>query len=360
MSTTSPNHERTTPQAAESKPSVPVLWWATFGAVILAFQLIVWGRWLLNASPTSAGPDEQPQWMTIVQIATQIVMPLLLVWTCWLYLIRPKLRTGRFSRDGLLWASWLLLWFWDPLLNYFQNFAVYNPNMVNLGSWTNGAFPGWSAPNSENFAEPILMMPAVYAAVLFPATIWTCKMMAKLRDRGLSAPMNIFVTWLVMTVVSFILEGLIFMPLGFYVIPGATPELSINAGTYFQFPAYHAVFFGAWCAAATALRFFTNKRDETLVERGAHRFADAPRKQTFVRFLALFAATVSLNALYFVPIQYFAIKSGEWPTSITDRSYFRGGICGEGTTYACPGPKVPVPRGDSDHVGPDGTLVTTP
>ena len=336
----------------------PVLWWATLGAVLLVFQLVVWTRWITSgtATPTPVGADVQPTWMTVVQTITQVVMPILLVITGYLFVVKPWRRTGRISRDGLFWIAWLLLWFWDPLLNYFQTIAVYNPNMVNFGSWTAGVFPGWSAPRGNFHAEPILMMPAVYAAVLFPAVIWGCSLMAKLKGRGVSTPMNILISWIVMTVVSTILEGLIFMPLGFYTIPGADPAWSINDGTYYQFPLYHAMFFGAWCAGATALRFFTNDKDQTLVERGIDRVPVKPRTQTLLRFLALLAATIVLNGLYFLPIQYFAIKSGPWPQAVTETSYFRSNICGEGTGYACPGPAIPIPRENSLHVTPEGTL----
>lgn len=348
--------ETESPSIRRSKGAIPVLWWASIGGVILILQIVVWTRWLLHAVPTQPGDTPQPQWMTIVQLVTQIVMPLLLVVTCYLYLIKPKIKTGKFSREGLLWISWLLLYFWDPFLNFFQNFAVYNANMVNLGSWTSGVFPGWSAPNSNFMAEPLLMLPAVYAAVLLPACLKSCALMERLRQRGLSAPANVAVMWVFMTVVSFILEGLIFMPLGFYAIPGADPAWSINAGEYYQFPVYHAAFFGAWCAAATALCFFTDSNDHTVVERGVERLRVGDRAKTFARFLALFAATVAFNALYFVPIQFFAIKSGPWPASIVEKSYFRTGMCGPGNDFACPGPEVPIPRGDSRHVTPDGRL----
>ena len=42
----------------------------------------------------------------------------------------------------------------------------------------------------------------------------------------------------------------------------------------------------------------------------------------------------------------FGSKSTEWPADLTSRSYMTDGLCGAGTPRACPGPAVPLYRGD--------------
>ena len=61
---------------------------------------------------------------------------------------------------------------------------------------------------------------------------------------------------------------------------------------------------------------------------------------------------------YHLPMMHFALVGHAWPEDIQKRSYFTTGLCGAGTSYACPGPDVPIPRRDtSRHVDPDGKLV---
>ncbi|MGW5106114.1 spirocyclase AveC family protein [Nocardia sp. NPDC004123] len=295
--------------------------------------------------------------MSVVQIIFQIVFPILAIGSFFVYVLLPWKKAGRISKDGLWWFAWLLLVFWDPMLNFFQNIAVYNPNMVNLGSWTMGSFPGWGAPRTNYMAEPLLVIPPVYV-LLLPAVMAGCALIKWLRNKGLSAPLCIVVSAIILMIVSIVLEGLLFFPLGINAIPGAAPSLTIFSGSYHQYPVYHALFFGAWLAGAAALKFFTDARGDSVAERGLDRIDRSDRTKTFIRFLAIFAANVVILAFtYWIPMQFFALKSGPWPTSITEKSYFTGNMCGGNTGYACPGPAIPIPRQGSAHVAPDGSLV---
>lgn len=81
-------------------------------------------------------------------------------------------------------------------------------------------------------------------------------------------------------------------------------------------------------------------------------------KQFWLRWLA-FAGVFNVVFLagYNVPWQWFSLK-GQWPTDIMQRSYFTNGVCVEGTSYACPGPNVPIALGShSLRVSPDGRLI---
>ena len=59
--------------------------------------------------------------------------------------------------------GFLLLWFQDPLTNYFQPWVTYNTNLVNVGNRVQ-AIPGWQSFNApgRQIPEPLLFTPEVY------------------------------------------------------------------------------------------------------------------------------------------------------------------------------------------------------
>jgi hypothetical protein len=46
-----------------------------------------------------------------------------------------------------------------------------------------------------------------------------------------------------------------------------------------------------------------------------------------------------------------------WPKDLVNRSYMTNGLCGPGTTYACPKTDMPFPRPNTYHFDPAGKLV---
>jgi hypothetical protein len=148
------------------------------------------------------------------------------------------------------------------------------------------------------------------------------------------------------------------MPLGMYTFPGAIQSLSINAGTYYQWPIYEGLMWGGVQAALCCLRFFTDDRGRTVVERGLDNVRGGFAKQQFVRFLAIFAAiSASFFVFYIVPAQFMATHADPWPEDVQKRSYFTSGLCGEGTDRPCPDPSLPIPTKHSGYINTDGELV---
>jgi hypothetical protein len=134
--------------------------------------------------------------------------------------------------------------------------------------------------------------------------------------------------------------------------------LTLFYGHYYQFPIYETLLLSLPMTAVTCLRYFKNDRGQTLVERGLHDVGGSGLKRTAIRFLALVAATnVIFLGLYNIPMQWFAMRTTAPVQDIVDRSYLLNGICGPGTTYACPGKDIPIPRPESAHVDPQGQLV---
>jgi hypothetical protein len=157
---------------------------------------------------------------------------------------------------------------------------------------------------------------------------------------------------------DFVMEGLIFLPIGFYVYPGAIRAVSINAGTYYQWPIYEGLMWGGVLTAFCCLRYFTDDRGRTVVERGLENVRGGFAKVQLTRFLAIFAAvSACFFFLYNLPAQWVAMHADPWPADVQQRSYLNGGICGDGTDHPCPNPVLPVPTKRSGYINTDGELV---
>ncbi len=95
---------------------------------------------------------------------------------------------------------------------------------------------------------------------------------------------------------------------------------------------------------SAVLRFFTDDRGRTIVERGIDRVRGGFAKQQFVRFLAIFAGVSACFFFFYnLPAQWIGMHSDPWPEDHMKRSYFTGGICGAGTDTPCPDPVLPIP-----------------
>src|SRR5258708_24877450 len=130
--------------------STPVVLMAGLGAVLLAFSLYVWGRWVFSHDfrPVPTGPDPISNASLYVLRALEVTGLLLSGWMVWRFLITPWRRSGRLTPDGLLLLVLPLIWFWDPFFNYTQSWFTYNAHLLNLGSWTEFV-PGWLSPHQD-------------------------------------------------------------------------------------------------------------------------------------------------------------------------------------------------------------------
>ncbi|MHB8692190.1 MAG: hypothetical protein ACYDHH_13190 [Solirubrobacteraceae bacterium] len=60
---------------------------------------------------------------------------------------------------------------------------------------------------------------------------------------------------------------------------------------------------------------------------------------------------------YALIVPYLTVRTDGWSKDVQQRSYFMHGLCGKGTSYACPSDSLPIPRPGSQHVDPAGRLV---
>jgi len=92
---------------------------------------------------------------------------------------------------------------------------------------------------------------------------------------------------------------------------------------------------------------------------GTRRVQVTGKRKTFVRLLALNGAVQGIMLLFYMHAVCL-VRGAQWRVAqrLQHRSYLRDGLCGAGTTYACPGPGVPINRPDSVHIDPSGQLVS--
>ncbi|WP_410872907.1 spirocyclase AveC family protein [Nocardia sp. A7] len=337
--------------------------WATVGGLILAFQMYVWIRWITgpNFERVPTGPSDPPTFMKVILTVWTGVILLGLPIGMYFFIIRPWLRERRITLDGMLFVACGLMFFQDPLLNYFNTWSTYNTWMFNMGSWVQDV-PGWQSYGEPGamMAEPILMNAPGYSYGVLLCTILGCWVMRKTKQRFPNiSTMGLIGVLLVWTFFfDLIIEGLFLMPMGLFTYPGALQAWSINAGTYYQWPLYEGLMWGGVQAGLCSLRYFTDDRGRTMVERGLDQIQGGFVRQQFTRFLAIFAAVSTFFFVgYNLPAQFFALHTDPWPEDIQKRSYFNMGICGEGTDRLCPHPDLPVPFRNSGYIDPNGRLI---
>ena len=358
---------RAVDDAAPRSGGAYVKGWAAAGAIALAFIAYVLIRWVTGPyfKTVPSGPSVPPDWMSTALTIWQTAGWALVAWFFWHFLIAPWRRDGRPSSDGLMCVACGILYFQDPLGNYFQHWFTYNTTLVQFGSWVND-IPGWMSFGRPGhmLTEPILFTGQVYVWWFFGCAVlgsWVMRT-AHARWPRLGTFGLIVIAFTVAATVDLVLEGLVMMPLGAYVYPGATGPMLFK-GTYHQFPIEEALFAGLLFGGLTCLRYFKNDRGETIAERGVDNLNISQRRKSLLRFLALVGAVQTVMLLgYNIPVAtLIGAHSGTWPRSIQERSYFTSGICGQGTGRLCPDTSLPNTRGsDGIYIGANGRIVIPP
>ncbi|WP_067893435.1 spirocyclase AveC family protein [Nocardia vaccinii] len=337
--------------------------WATAGGLLLALQVYVWVRWI--AGPyfhrVPGGPTAPPMYMKAFLTMNAVLMCVALPVAIWWFLVRPWLRERRITLDGILLVSMGLMFFQDPLLNYFNTWCTYNTWLFNRGSWSSD-IPGWVSPErpGHQVSEPLLINAPGYAAGVLVITIFGCWVMRGIKSRwpNITNLRLILATYAFTFLLDFVMEACFMLPFGLYTYPGAIRSVSFSAGTYHQWPMYEGLMWGAVQAGLCCLRYFTDDRGRTVVEHGLDRVGGGFARQQFARFLAVFAAVSACFFFFYnVPAQWVGMHADPWPADHLKRSYFNGGICGAGTDTPCPDPVLPVPTKRSGYIDTNGKLI---
>lgn len=339
----------------------PIKWWAALGALFLALQAVVWIRFFAmgQAQPAPKGPTSIPDWVAILARIWEVVHLVGGVGVVYWFVVRPWRRDRRLSFDGKLVLIWIQLWLLqDPMENYFVHTFSYNATFINFGNWVS-AIPGAVNFRGHYSPEPLLWVFGAYVLGMFLPMLVVCAGMRKAKDRwpqmgrlGLAA-----VAWVLIGVFLLTLEVL-WIRTQQYSYMGAVRWLSIFPGTPYQYPLYNWVLWTNFWTAMTCLRYFRDDKGRTVVERGVDDLKVSPRQSGAVRFLALLGVcNLMYLFMYNVPMNFFGMHADSYPKKILERSYMTSGVCGLGTDYACPGPRVPFTRPDSAHATPDGRMV---
>jgi hypothetical protein len=251
-------------------------------------------------------------------------------------------------------------WWQDLLSNYFNHVYVYNSYLVNFGAWYN-FIPGWSSPRANHIAESAVFTPAGSVFVVVPPVLLIAGAMrrAKCRWPEIGKSGMFLVGSSVAIPILFVLE-VFWVRLGLYAFAGTIPALTLFHGHYYQYPVYEAFMLaGLFFVPLAALVYFRDDKGRTICERGVDEIRATPRRKTFLRWLGFVGAINLAQILYSVPFMLISLLPWfSWSNDIaTNRSYLRDQLCGTGTSYACPGKDIPIPRRGGAHVDPEGRLV---
>jgi hypothetical protein len=327
----------------------PVLWWAALGVLFAGLVTYVLGSWILtDAHRIHTGPTPVPTYTRVSAVVLQILLAIFFVTMLYLVVVRPWRRDGRLSFDGLLFLALVFVFWQDPIFNYVSNGFEYNSVLVNLGGWANH-IPGWSAPNGNRIAEPLIGVLTIYVAYACGASIVASNLLRKARGRWpqVGTPALFGGLFLAFALMDIVLE-FSFVRLGLYAAGGTADGWNVFPSQFYRFPVYEPILVSFVFCGWTAIRYFRDDKGQTLAERGIDRVRVGAKRKTWIRYFAL-VGMVNLVLLfgYSIPVQLWQLHAGTWPKSIQERSYLTNGLCGAGTTYACTGPGFPSRRAAS-------------
>ena len=347
--------------ALQPKSTRAIYWWAAMGFFFLAFAAYLIISWIAAGDPQRVLPGETPLpgWMKISLSIQQWGLFIGMLALIWYKAILPRLRTGSFSFDGLMILSFSLMWWSDPLYNYFTPGFNYNAYFINLGSWV-GHIPGWMSPNSTQIAQPLIWLPAVYTCAFFLMVLIVNWIFRKTRERWptISAGSMLLIAFVPMVIVGTLWEAA-FMVMGSHSYASSIRSISLNPGHYYAFPIYQGITASLLYTTWGAMRYFRDDRGNSFAEAGIERLNVSKSVKGWVRFFAISGAITGVFfAFYHIPNAMIALRGDSWSSDVQNRSYFVTELCGPWSNVACPDHRVPFPRGnDSLYLGPDGKLV---
>lgn len=342
---------RTVPEAPAAKPRA-VLYWATVGALLIAFEAYVLIRWVTgpNLERTPTGPDTISDGTQALYTGLQIVIPIAAAVCIYFWVLRPWWRERRLTTDAMLALSGGMLFFWDMCMNYTSVTLLYNSNFVNLGAWANGSWPSWTSPNANLLPEPLFVSLPGYTALVFAQVVLILWALRKIKARrpsiGFVGTLGIIVGGLFVT--DTIIEAIL-LRTGVYAYPGGIREVTLFAGETYQLPLTESFLFGGLgLGAVAALSYFRDDKGRTIVERGLDRVRTGVKRKQLLKFCAIFGAVhLAFVVLYMAPNQWLATHSDPFPEGY--ESYMINGMCASGADgQTCPGPGVPMPRPESN------------
>lgn len=321
--------------------------WIAAGAFWLVFCVVVWGAWILGPDfkPNTIGADQATALYVRFIRGIEIASVLLAIVQVWIFILRPKLRDGRMSFDGLFFIACWMLYIQEPWINYNSHQFLYTTVAYNMGSWCR-YIPGWNSQHPELIPVGAIIWCLAYLTLVGLWAFVGSRLMRWARKRWpqLSSGQLIAICFLAFVPADLVLEhGILYFELFNYA--STVPSLTLHAGEIWQFPIYETL---SWCATLTCLstiHFFRDDAGDTWSGRGIQKLKIGEGRKTFLRFLAILgAAQIGFFLTYNVPYFYWSTKGGAYPPY---KEYRTAGVCGPNTEYDCPSLSTPLPKADS-------------
>jgi Spirocyclase AveC-like len=313
--------------------------WILHGAFWLVLMAAVWTAWVVSGdfAVNSIGRGQEPDWYLITVRCAEIGLGVIFTgWCVWHFVVKPKLRTGSFSFDGLFFIGCFLMVFQEPWMNWINLQFLYATTFVNFGFW-GPEIPGWYLPNAELIPMPLLYFAAYIWMVGFGA--WAGARFMRFQRRKNPALSNgrlIAQTFGVMVLVDLIGEG-IGTHAQLWNYPSVIPEVTLWAGTDHQFPLYEALIWPSTFILLSSMYYFRDDQGRTFMERGIDRIRfRSARMKTLARFAAIAGyCQLAILVTFNIPYQIIGLHTVPVPEVYLKRPWRMAGVCGPGTEYNC-------------------------
>ncbi|GAA5164863.1 spirocyclase AveC family protein [Pseudonocardia eucalypti] len=320
--------------------------WILHGAAWLALMIYVWTAWVVSGDfrTNTTGRGSEPDWYVALIRGWEVFALVVSLVILWWFVVRPKLRTGRFGFDALFFLGCMALCFQEPWINWTAPQFLYSTTSINFGSWT-AHIPGWTSPNSELVPLSLWALSAYFWLVGIPAYAGS-RFMRRLRTRnaGLSNLRLVGYTYLAFCVFDVLLESFITRT-QLFSYGSTVPALTLWAGTDHQFPIYETISWAGTYTVLASLHFFRDDRGRSLPERGIDKLRiTSGRLRTFAQFLAIMGACqAGMLFTYNIPYAYWGMHA-VMAEPFVAREWRTAGVCGPKTAYDCPAPNLPIAR----------------
>lgn len=346
--------------AGSAKASLAIWYWAAAGLFFCCLEAYIFWQWYASGDMRYIHPGETQieTWMYLMIVINDIFWYLAILAVAWFFVIRPKLRTGRFSFDGLFVLAFATLWWQDPIFGLGSQGWSYSTTSLNLGSWA-CHIPLWQSPGGCNVSEPLSWDFSFYFVLSALAAMIGAATMKKIKSRF--PTMRDQWLWIGFFIVIMLADYTLefsWVSMGLYHYAGINEYLSVFDDSRFKFPLFEGPLIGWLLSLWTAILYYRNDKGETLAERGLSEVRFAGGKRTLLRFLALSGMTNMMFILgYSMTSLFFQYHAGPWPEETQERSYFTNGLCAGDTTIVCGTPNMPVPAEGYIHIGPNLEVV---
>lgn len=345
------NHSNPGRHPAHVNKTRAVTVWAWCGAFFLVMAAYWIVGWMLSSDFATTLPSPQAELETLAATKNKIfiyevgsALTALGFFLAWF--VKPKLQGGKFSFLGLLCLASLTTYALNPAENYYSYGIAYSSYLHNWGSWSN-MIPGFSYPNQNKFPESPFMWGASYIWFNVLFAVFFCQLWKWMDAKrpALGLPGKIGILLVVMFFTDVVVELLAIRMTETYGYIGAIQSWCFFGGHWYQFPVYIGVITAFFWFSVTSLMYYRDDKGYSWAERGADQLNVSASARTFIRFLALTGAMWAIALVtYFIPVQWLYTHGDAFPADTPAHLLNTHVLCGEAVGYACPGPKVPLPR----------------